>query len=311
MAEVPCHYRRPFVDRNGVIFPCCFLNRKPEAAIGHISDRDIISKMENYAIKCKCSYAEFRPKAEKEVMNTLYFQCSLKCHGSCAVCYVGAPHKREDIEINYDDALIFAEKLSPKTISLEGGEVPILPKAIEFAEKIKTHIPNSSLRLITNGCYNPRKAIHLSRIFDEFTISFMGFSPSIYYAETGLEVEKTKTFSRIAHENNVFLRFRFICTPMTLPDLGLFLEWVTTFKNSRPSIDDCQVAEYLELNCHSSYWTDTIMRCRNLFLKTLVKTKSVMKQNNVIVNIHPKASRTLAFDSKLRDKLQLESVVFV
>lgn len=311
MSKNPCHYHRPFIDRNGVVFPCCFLNRNPQAAIGHIADSDIKSKMENYSIDCKCAYANFRPKNERDEMSTLYFQCSLKCHGQCAVCYVGAPHKKEDIEVDYDHALRFAKDMQPKIISLEGGEIPILPKAIEFAKKIKEDMPSTTLRLITNGCYNQRKAVTIASIFDEITISFMGFSPMVYFAETGLNVENTKLFSRIAHESDVFVRFRFICTPMTLPDIGLFLEWATTFKNARPHIDDCQVAEFLELSCHSSYWSDIITRCRELFLKTLVRLNKTMQENNIILNIHPKAAKTLFFNAALRDKLKLNNVVFV
>lgn len=309
MIEVPCHYRRPFIDRNGVVFPCCFLNRTPQAAIGHISDEDIVSKMENYYIECSCSNVKFRQKIEIDVMETLYIQASLKCHGRCAVCYVEAPHKKEKIEVDYDDAFRFVKLFSPKVLCLEGGEIPIIPKAVEFAKKVKSELPEIKLRMITNGCYRPETSLALSEIFDEVTISFMGFSESIYYAETGLVVAKTRTFARIMHEKGVLIRFRFICTPMTLSDIGNFLEWATTMKGVLIFIDDCQSRTFMDLSNHESYWNDTVGRCRSMFIKSVSNLKQRMEDNNVQIVIHPKARDILNFDQKTRDALKFEKIV--
>ena len=158
MNESPCHYQRPFIDRNGVLFPCCFLSRKPEAAIGHISDVDIASKVENFSIECQCDHAKFRKKTSDDSMKVLYIQASLKCHGKCAVCYVKAPHKKENIEVNYEDAYRVVKVLNPACVCLEGGEIPIIPKAMLFAEKLKSDFDQTKLRLITNGNYGKAKS---------------------------------------------------------------------------------------------------------------------------------------------------------
>lgn len=309
MKPIPCHYRRPFVDRNGFLFPCCFLNRRPDMAIGHISDEDIVSKLENHSIDCECDNAVFRPKNDEDEMNVLYIQASLRCHGKCAVCYVSAPHKRESVEVDYGHALRLAKAIQPRGICLEGGEIPIIPKAVEFAKVLKEELPNSLLRLITNGSYPPKVAIKMADIFDEITLSFMGFSESVYYAETSLDFAKTKNFARIAYEKGVLMRFRFICTPLTLPDAGKFIEWASTFDKAIPFVDDCCTTQYINVSHHPNYWVDTISRSREMFIKSLLRARPRFEKNGTKVHLLPKAQKILGFNAKNSEALKLSHVM--
>ncbi len=44
--ELPCHYIRPFIDRHGNLFPCCFKNADPGFIIGNVCEEDLLEKLE-------------------------------------------------------------------------------------------------------------------------------------------------------------------------------------------------------------------------------------------------------------------------
>ena len=137
----------------------------------------------------------------------------------------------------------------------------------------------------------------------------MGFSDAIYYAETGLDADKVQSFVGIVHENGVAVRLRYICTPLTLTDVGNFIDWASSITDSNIFIDDCQTPEYLDLKNNLGYWTDTIGRCRDMFLKSLYKARRRLEENNTTIHVLPKAAQIMNFDAKTCKGLKLDSRV--
>lgn len=303
-----CHYIRPFIDRKGNCYPCCFKNCEDSFIIGNISDPDLIEKFENFDINCECGFGKFRKKIENEHISRIHIQTSLLCHGKCAVCYVGAPTRKETIEIDYEAAFNFLSKTNMKQIFLEGGEVPIQKNAMIFAQKIREEINPELLHLLTNGCYNEKTAEKISSIFSNVTISYMAFDKSTYKAETGLDIETTKKFSQIINDCGLATGLRYIITPLSLKECGDFLKFAINFKKPHITIADCDIINYIHTNSYPDYWIQIIRRCVIDFREALLTSRNVIEKNDCTVVIEPRTAALLQIDQKLLDRFGLKRV---
>lgn len=308
---IPCHYMRPFLDRHGDLYPCCFKNMEREYIIGNVSDENLIEKLENYSIDCQCGFHKFRAKNETDKHEKIHIQTSLQCHGKCAVCYVAAPLKHENIELHYDQAYAFLEKLAPRCIYIEGGEVPIQKNALAFVRKIKDNFSLDLLHLLTNGCYPAGMATQLADVFTAITISYMGFSKNLYYHETMLDVNTTNAFARIVHEKHGRSFFRYICTPLSIIETSLFLQYATRFQHSYITYADCDLDLYTKASPESLYWPQIIKRCRVQFREMLLRLKDRMIENQATCNLEPRTASLLDIDKQFTERFDLKNVRFL
>lgn len=303
-----CHYIRPFLDRNGNCFPCCFKNSEDDFIIGNISDIDIAEKFEKFDIKCECGFGKFRKKQNNEHFTRIHIQTSLQCHGKCAVCYVGAPTRKETVEVDYDAAFNFLSQTKIKQIFLEGGEVPIQNNAMAFAQKIREEINPELLHLLTNGCYNEKTTEKIISIFSNVTISYMGFDKSTYKAETGLDIEITKKFSRIINDRGIATGLRYIITPLSLKECGEFLKFAINFKKPHITIADCDITNYININSGFNYWNQIVRRSVIDFRESLLTSRNIIEENDCTVIIEPRTAALLQIDQKLLDRFGLKRV---
>lgn len=243
-------------------------------------------------------------------MGIFNIQTSLACHGGCAVCYVAAPLKKENVELDYDKAYDFFEKIRPSTILFEGGEVPIQKNAMLFVERVKNFLGPKSLHLLTNGCYSVQRARDLAGMFDDFTVSYMGFSKNVYYHETGLDVDKTKTFCKEVHSAKGKIAFRYICTPITMIEAYDFVQFASSFSDSYAIFADCDINLYAKEPEDIPYWSLVIKRCRVMFKEQLLLSRDVMKDNNFTVKLEPRTADLLGINKQFVDKFKLDHVVF-
>ncbi|WP_285905920.1 hypothetical protein [Pseudodesulfovibrio pelocollis] len=310
MKEAPCHFVRPFLDRFGDLYPCCFVNMKPEFKIGSVDDEDLLDKMYSYDKACQCGFLKFRKWQKGDKLNLLNIQTSLSCHGKCAVCYVSAPLKKENIELDYEKAYNFLEKLNPNVLYYEGGEVPIQKKALEFVAQVKKGIAPQKLHLLTNGCYNTNTAKTLSDMFTDFTVSYMGISKNTYYHETMLDVDVTKNFSVEVHRRTGKIGFRYICTPLTMIEAGDFLDFAAGFKDSHVIYADCDINSYAKEPRAIPYWSQVIRRCQLRFKESLLTNREKLLQFNFKVKFEPRTAGLLGVSKELVDKFKIPNVDF-
>jgi hypothetical protein len=308
--EFFCPYIRAFIDRNGNLFPCCFKNADPRFIIGNISEQNLLEKMENFFVICQCEFMKFRKRTASDTLNSIHIQTSLKCHGGCAVCYVGAPQKKESIEVDYDNLFRFFQRLRPKAIYFEGGEVPIQPRALDFVAKIREELQPQYIHLLTNGCYEERMAERLVQLFNRMTISFMGVTKNVYFMETKMDVIKTKSFAEAVHASGCTLGFRYICTPLTTPEAHIFLEYFSKFSNSHVIYADCDLSLYIKSPEHPPYWHQVIIRAQQKFRQVLLENRDAIVANSLIVRFEPRTASLLNITQKLVDTFHLRNVLF-
>ena len=309
--KASCYQTRMFIDRHGDIYPCCFKNNDSRFIIANIRQEDAIERCLSFDVNCSCDFHIFRKLNENEKIVRCHMQTSLQCHGSCAVCYVGAPLKGEKIEVNYDQALSFLSKLAPSELFLEGGEVPIQKNAMEFAEKIKDIIPLKRFHLLTNGCYPTKTAERIASIFESISVSFMAFSNLIYFIETGLDVKITKQFFEYLYNANKCMGARFIVTPLSICDIGNFVDYISNFKNIFVTFADSNLYDFVKNTPHIPYWSQVINRSEFVLKKSLVKNNIKNKNNKNTLWIEPRTARLFSINKHFVNEFSLCNIAGV
>lgn len=305
--EMACHYVRPFIDRYGDIYPCCFKNRDRRYVIGNVGEDDIVAKMESYDLTCCCDMYAFRKRSD-EGMAQLHVQTSLACNGKCAVCYVNAPLRKQAVEVDFDKVFAFIERLHPVVIQFEGGEIPVQKRSLRFIERVHAAFPDIHLKLLTNGCYPQDMAEILPSLFKSIDVSFMGATPRTYYVETCLDLETTKHFARLVHARGVDLGLRFICTPLTLPEAGEFLHFAMDFAKANIWISECNLGAFIRTPPDIPYWKQIIPRCQVLFREALLKRRPDFTAKACNLWFTPMAAGLLNITPKLLDMFKLTNV---
>jgi len=309
--EAPCHFTRPFLDRQGNLYPCCFVNAQPEFIIGNVRDDDLVEKLYAFDTKCQCGFHKFRKWKEGDKLGPLNIQTSLMCHGKCAVCYVSAPLKKETVELDYDKALEFLRKLKPTVLFMEGGEVPLQKRALQFVANIKKEINPQVLHLLTNGCYKPEMATRLADLFNRFTVSYMGFSKNVYYHETMLDVDVTNAFTREIHRRVGDIGFRYICTPLSMIEAGDFLNFAVELTKSHVIYADCDINQYVKNpEATPMYWPQVIQRAQMRFKEALLLNRDKLKENNFVVKFEPRTAALLGITEEFVKRLKVPNIQF-
>lgn len=269
-----CHYKKLFISTEGDIYPCC--QRILHTKIGNINDENIFETIESKVIECECSMFKSVPQKsnDKISLNYLNLELSLLCQAYCLVCYTHSPYWKGKYDL-YSRLEMLIDKYTPKTIIVQGGEILVQQKSLEWIESIKTKYPEIDFQIVTNCCVDVEKTTIIEKLFETMTVSFMGFQPETYKSVMGLEIDKTlKILDKLFKNNIVNIRLKFVETPSSLHESHLFLEWALTQNPSKIYMHDSDVFKRVntQVEWAFDYW-------KVLYEKTGVKIRKVLLKN--------------------------------
>lgn len=260
-----------------------------EMIIGHLTDPNIIEKIHSYDVDCTCVGYTFRPiqSDDEKRVSSVNIEFPMTCNGSCAMCCVGAPFKQaEKIDYPYDELKELLVTLKPDLIASQGGEVLVQPKSIDALAEIKKALPGVTLHVITNGSMNTGKVTLCSELFDSMTVSIVGFQELTYKAVMGLRLERTKAFvTEMLRRGKTLLSLKYLCTPLNVHEIGLFLDWAIPLSPSGIQITDADCLTYIVADTPIPYWQQVYKRGRDYMLEAFSKHRVTLNAKNISVAI--------------------------
>jgi len=223
--ERPCHYRELFVASNGDVYPCCLTWNKPALRIGHITDPDLEERLLSFDGSCRCSSFTLRkgkPSDKREYK--LNVETGLACNGRCAMCCVDAPSSHSPY-LYYGELDRLIETLPAiNHLVVQGGEVLIQKKTMDWLRALSLRRPEIPLALITNGNVEADTVPFVESLFFNVLVSVYGFQDETYRRITRMELEKTLRFAGdLVKRKRTTVHLKYLVTPLNLHELPLFL----------------------------------------------------------------------------------------
>ena len=291
----PCHLDALFVNHDGHVFPCCRVWGNKSLVIGHIDDDDIARKIISYKKHCWCSTAKLVPAVEEASVDGLNIEVSLACQGKCAMCCVFAPEWHGSYSY-YDSLGKLIAAVNPKTILVQGGEVLIQKKTLDWLLFVKKRFPSITLTLITNGNADLSMIETVQMLFDKLCISIVGFQPETYKRIMGLDFAKTIAFvERLHNATGVHLQLKYMSTAINIHEAPLYFDWATGLKRAEIAFADTSVSTYVRYGTFDDYWN-------KIFFRTELELKRKMCAQRDLLE-HDR--RTIFFDAGMRSLFKI------
>lgn len=292
-----CQLHSMFIRHDGFIFPCCRVWGNDKFIIGHISEKNIINKIYNYRITCSCTgYIFFNDLNIKNNKVGINIEFPMTCNGKCAMCCVNAP-SQQHINHNFDYEALYdiVNFLKPHNIAVQGGEVLVQQRTIEWISNIKKENNDTLFHIVTNGCVRTDMAKLCSILFNSMTISIVGFQDQTYNAIMGLDISKTKNFAtRMINMRTTKVSLKYLCTPLNIHEIHLFLSWATECSPESIQIVDADFQSYINRNTSIPFWNQIIQRYSKVFLQNLYNHKDVLNEKNIAVWIDETIMKTFS-----------------
>jgi MoaA/NifB/PqqE/SkfB family radical SAM enzyme len=260
--ERPCHYRELFVASNGDVYPCCLTWNKPALRIGHITDPDLEERLLSFDGSCRCSSFTLRkgkPSDKREYK--LNVETGLACNGRCAMCCVDAPSSHSPY-LYYGELDRLIETLPAiNHLVVQGGEVLIQKKTMDWLRALSLRRPEIPLALITNGNVEADTVPFVESLFFNVLVSVYGFQDETYRRITRMELEKTLRFAGdLVKRKRTTVHLKYLVTPLNLHELPLFLRWAIALGPETISVIDSNTALYINRATPDRYWDLVIGR---------------------------------------------------
>ncbi|MGV7927933.1 MAG: radical SAM protein [Spirochaetota bacterium] len=260
--ERPCHYRELFVASNGDVYPCCLTWNKPALRIGHITDPDLEERLLSFDGSCRCSGFTLRKgKPSDERAYKLNVETGLACNGRCAMCCVDAPSSHGPY-LYYGELDRLIETLPAiNHMVVQGGEVLIQKKTMDWLRALSLRRPEIPLALITNGNVEADTVPFVESLFFNVLVSVYGFQDETYRRITRMELEKTLRFAGdLVKRKRTTVHLKYLVTPLNLHELPLFLRWAIALGPETISVIDSNTALYINRATPDRYWDLVIGR---------------------------------------------------
>jgi len=185
---------------------------------------------------------------------------------------------------NYYDSLTrLVNRCNPKEILVQGGEVLIQKKSMDWISDIKNSNPNLRISLVTNGNVNQDITNRASEIFERVTISFPGFQPESYNIITGMDVNKSKQFAKHLLECGVDVHLKFLLTPINIHESTSFLNWAISLNPQRIVFSDSYVNSYINKETSDLYWEKIFSRNAEKFKNYILLNKEKIENGHTII----------------------------
>lgn len=260
--ERPCHYRELFVASNGDVYPCCLTWNNPALRIGHITDPDLEERLLSFDGSCRCSGFTLRKgKPSDERAYKLNVETGLACNGRCAMCCVDAPSSHGPY-LYYGELDRLIETLPAiNHLVVQGGEVLIQKKTMDWLRALSLRRPEIPLALITNGNVEADTVPFVESLFFNVLVSVYGFQDETYRRITRMELEKTLRFAGdLVKRKRTTVHLKYLVTPLNLHELPLFLRWAIALGPETISVIDSNTALYINRATPDRYWDLVIGR---------------------------------------------------
>jgi MoaA/NifB/PqqE/SkfB family radical SAM enzyme len=260
--ERPCHYRELFVASNGDVYPCCLTWNNPALRIGHITDPDLEERLLSFDGSCRCSGFTLRKgKPSDERAYKLNVETGLACNGRCAMCCVDAPSSHGPY-LYYGELDRLIETLPAiNHMVVQGGEVLIQKKTMDWLRALSLRRPEIPLALITNGNVEADTVPFVESLFFNVLVSVYGFQDETYRRITCMELEKTLRFAGdLVKRKRTTVHLKYLVTPLNLHELPLFLRWAIALGPETISVIDSNTALYINRATPDRYWDLVIGR---------------------------------------------------
>lgn len=306
-----CHFSKLKIKQNGDIYPCCVAPARTK--IGNVFDDDIINKIENADIICECPMYKSIKKVEgqKPELNYIHYETSNVCQASCVCCPQNkSPMENEQALLERINMLI--EYYKPKNITAIGGEILVQNEAFNMLFNLHKKFPEMKIHTITNLCVNEDRIKKAEEIFDEMTVSMLGFTPFTYQNEMGLDFEKVmKNFMYLYENKKVELRPKYLAMPTNLFELVPFFRWAIDLNLNKIYLHN--IHEFAKVaNLDTKYWIKTFARLEKDVKKIFEENrKKIIDKDSHYISIHPILSERLHIDESYIRENGFEKTVFI
>jgi len=300
--EIPCHYRELFIRNTGDVYPCCMVWNKKDLRIGHVSDPDILDKIKTFVTpSCRCDKAILRqPRAGERIgLDFLNIEFSLACNATCAMCCVNAPDWRGKYDL-YDGLQRIIDQITEngpiREIYVQGGEVLVQKKSLQFLERLKNKFPSTKFSVVTNGSVPEQMRARALEIFDHFTVSIYAFQEETYARLCEVSLASVlETCARIAETPKKSLFVKYLSTPISIHEVGLYLTWASALAPRNIQVVNGGIDGYVKPT-EDNYW-------KKIFHRTAIEVKkSLVSLNRGRLRARP---TTISFDKFHSDAFQI------
>jgi Radical SAM superfamily./C-methyltransferase. len=306
-----CHYNELFINHKGDIYPCCRTCNNENMKMGNIKDFDIDNKIQNYYGNCSCGNYKLMKSSSEDVINIAFLniELSLFCQAKCSMCCVNAPLWNNEYDL-YEDLTSFIKKINPSTILVQGGEVLVQKKSIEWLKIIKEKNSEIKLAIVTNGNLPISMINTVESLFSGVTISINGFQEETYKRIMGLELSNMIRFAEGLIDNKkVNLNLKYLISPINIHEVNLFLDWAINRKAGAIEIADANTDIYIKFNTFDDYWRKIIDRTAIEIRKTIIKNIENLENNNQRILITSSVKEMFGLDEEFVSSNRLDKVI--
>lgn len=294
-----CHYDELFISHKGEVFPCCQVWMCPGAKIGHIDDHDICERIKNFYYDCSCQrFRLIKASPEDRIkISSINIEFSLRCQGKCTLCSVNAPEWEG--EYDYYDSLTKIMKLfNPDKLWVQGGEVLIQRKSLEWLESQKKLKPGIIIGIVTNGNVSTDMVNRIEGLFSTVYVSILGFQKETYERTMGMDFKKmTDLVEELARRKKVSLILKYLITPINIHEANVFLDWAINLCPSTVLFIDAKTSSYINSNTNDKFWMKICDRTGQKIKKTLIERKNRLLENEVVVRFSVDSTKILGIES--------------
>lgn len=307
----PCHLSQLFINSKGDVFPCCRVWANSNLKIGHIDDPEIMQRISAFDQKCTCFLYSLRKISPDDHFHFSQFniEFSLACQGKCAMCCVDAPSWQGNYTY-YDSLFKLVDACKPDSFLVQGGEVLVQPKTIEWIKMVKTKYPHTKFNLVTNGCVDTKMVETVESLFELLVISIVGFEPETYKKIMDLDWQRTRQFvETLTTRKKIKVLLKYLVTPLSLHQSGLFIDWGAIVKPEGIELADSNFVSYINLNTPFPFWQRIIERTGLDVKKRLLANKETFQKENMKVFIAPALKQMLSIDDDFISKNELDDII--
>ena len=304
--ERVCQFYKLSLRLNGDVFPCCLA--KKNSLIGNIFDSDIQDKIESKNIICECELFKNRQiqEGEKPNIQRLHIEFSNECQAHC-VCCKQHKEKMQNEDEHLSKIYQFIEKFQPKNITVIGGEVLIQKKSLEWLKMVKKNYPEISFDIVTNLCVKEEILKEAVQIFDDITVSILGFNSVSYKKIMGLNFDTTiNNINYILSNTNIKLRPKFLMMPTNVYEIAPFLEWALSTECEKIYLHN--IREFNSVcNLSDEFWTNTFIQIEKDIKRILNNNKEELKsKDRHYISLHGILAKKININEEYLKKEGLE-----
>ncbi|OHD15973.1 MAG: hypothetical protein A2086_11115 [Spirochaetes bacterium GWD1_27_9] len=277
-----CHYNHLFINHDGDIFPCCLKWMDKNMKVANLKDDNLIDDIKNFYHPCTCEKFELQKPTKDDKITIFDFnlEMSLLCQAHCSMCCVDAPSYNANYDY-YDKLTFLIEQFHPKEITVQGGEILVQKKSLEWIEYVKKNY-NINFTIVTNASVNIDILEKVESLFSLIKVSFVGFQPETYKRIMGLDFNKTLNFvEELNRRKIVRLSLKYLVTPLNIHEANLFLDWAINIKPNDLIFFESSSMEYINFITSDNYWDKICERTGNEIKKILLKNKDIIKENSL------------------------------